>query len=65
MRLTWKEAVAMVFLAAIVVICVAFLNSTSAWLISSARGTAAAVLLLDSQVDDIEQSAIDTWWDDY
>jgi len=26
---------------------------------------AAAVLLLDSQVDNIEQSAVDTWWDDY
>jgi hypothetical protein len=32
--------------AAIVVIYVAFLNSTTAWLISSARGTAGAVLVL-------------------
>ena len=33
-------------MAAIAVICIAFLNSTTAWLISSARGTAAAVLVL-------------------
>jgi len=33
-------------MAAIVVIYIAFLNSTTAWLISSARGTAAAVLVL-------------------
>jgi hypothetical protein len=46
MRLTWKDAVATVFMAAIVIIYVAFLNSTTAWLISSARGTAAAVLIL-------------------
>ena len=46
MRLTWKDAVSTVFMAAIVVIYVAFLNSTTAWLISSARGTAAAALVL-------------------
>ena len=46
MRLTWRDAVATVFMAAIVVIYVAFLNSTTAWLVSSARGTAAAVLVL-------------------
>jgi hypothetical protein len=46
MRLTWKDAVSTVFMAAIVVIYVAFLNSSTAWLISSARGTAAAVLVL-------------------
>jgi hypothetical protein len=46
MRLTWKDAIATVFMAAIVIIYVAFLNSTTAWLISSARGTAAAVLVL-------------------
>jgi hypothetical protein len=46
MRLTWKDAVSTVFMAAIVVIYVAFLNSTTAWLISSARGTTAAVLVL-------------------
>jgi hypothetical protein len=46
MRLTWKDAVSTVFMAAIVVIYIAFLNSTTAWLISSARGTAAAVLVL-------------------
>jgi hypothetical protein len=46
MRLTWKDAVSTVFMAAVVVIYAAFLNSTTAWLISSARGTAAAVLAL-------------------
>lgn len=46
MRLTWKDAVSTVFMAAIAVIYVAFLNSTTGWLISSARGTAAAVLVL-------------------
>ena len=47
MKLTWEDAVAKVFMAAIVVSYAAFLNSTSAWLISSARGTAAGVLMLD------------------
>ena len=46
MKLTWKDAVSTVFIAAIVVIYIAFLNATTAWLISSARGTAAAVLVL-------------------
>lgn len=46
MRLTWKDAVSTVFMAAIAVIYVAYLNSTTAWLISSARGTATAVLVL-------------------
>jgi hypothetical protein len=46
MELTWKDAVSTVFMAAIAVIYVSFLNSTTAWLISSARGTAAAVLVL-------------------
>jgi len=46
MGLTWKDAVSTVFMAAIAVIYVAYLNSTTAWLISSARGTAAAVLVL-------------------
>ena len=46
MRLTWKDAVSTVFMAAIVIIYAAFLNSTTVWLISSARGTAAAVLIL-------------------
>jgi hypothetical protein len=46
MSLTWKDAVSTVFMAAVVVIYVAFLNSTTVWLISSARGTAAAVLVL-------------------
>jgi len=46
MNLSWKDAVSTVFMAAIVVIYMAFLNSTTAWLISSARGTAVAVLVL-------------------
>ena len=46
MRLTWKDAVSTVFMAAIVAIYLAFLNSTTAWLISRARGTATAVLVL-------------------
>ena len=46
MRLTWKDAIAAVFMAAIIIIYAAFLNSTTGWLISSARGTAAAVLVL-------------------
>ena len=46
MRLTWKDAVSTVFMTAIVVIYAAFLGSTTAWLISSVRGTAAAVLVL-------------------
>jgi hypothetical protein len=46
MRLTWKDGVSTVFMAAIVVIYIAFVNSTTAWLISSARGTATAVLVL-------------------
>jgi hypothetical protein len=46
MRLTWKDAVSAVFMAAIAVIYAAFLGSTTAWLISSARGTAVAVLAL-------------------
>jgi hypothetical protein len=46
MSLTWKDAVSTVFMAAVVVIYVAFLNSTTVWLISSARGTAAAVMVL-------------------
>jgi hypothetical protein len=43
MGLTWRDTLATVFMGAIVAIYVAFLNGTHAWLISSARGTAAAV----------------------
>jgi hypothetical protein len=46
MRLTWKDAVATLFMGAIVIVYAAFLNGTSAWLISSARGTTATVLVL-------------------
>jgi len=48
MKQIWKDAVSAVFMGAIVVSYVLFLNSTTAWLISSARGTAAAVLVLGS-----------------
>ncbi len=46
MRLTWKDAVTTVFMGVIVAVYAAFLNGTSLWLISSARGTTAAVLVL-------------------
>jgi hypothetical protein len=46
MSLTWKDAVATLFMAAIVAVYVAFLNGTSLWLTSSARGTTCAVLVL-------------------
>ena len=46
MRLTWKDVVATVFMVVIVAAYVAFLDGTSLWLISSARGTACAVLVL-------------------
>jgi hypothetical protein len=46
MRLTWKDAVTTLFMAVIVAGYVAFLQGTSLWLISSARGTTAAVLVL-------------------
>jgi hypothetical protein len=46
MRLTWKDAVATLFMGGIVAVYVAYLNGTSAWLISTARGTTTAVLVL-------------------
>ena len=46
MGLTWRDGVTAVFMAAIAVIYAAFLGGTSAWLISSARGTTTAVLVL-------------------
>jgi hypothetical protein len=46
MRLTWKDAVATLAVGGIVAVYVAFLTGTSAWLISSARGTTTAVLVL-------------------
>jgi hypothetical protein len=46
MRLTWKDAVTTVVMGGIVAVYVAFLNGTTAWLISSARGTTTAVLVL-------------------
>lgn len=46
MRLTWKDAVSTLFMAAIVAGYLAFLHGTSLWLISSARGTTTAVLVL-------------------
>jgi len=46
MRLTWKDAVSTLFMAGIVAVYLAFLSGTSMWLISSARGTMTAVLVL-------------------
>jgi hypothetical protein len=46
MMLTWKDAVTTLFMGAIVAVYLAFLNGTNLWLISSARGTTAAVLAL-------------------
>jgi hypothetical protein len=46
MRLTWKDAVTTLVVGGIVAIYVAYLNGTSAWLISTARGTTTAVLVL-------------------
>jgi hypothetical protein len=46
MRLTWKDAVSTLFMAGIVAVYLAFLNGTTMWLISSARGTVTAVLVL-------------------
>jgi hypothetical protein len=46
MRLTWKDAVSTLFMAAVVGVYLAFLHGTSLWLISSARGTTTAVLVL-------------------
>jgi len=46
MGLTWRDLVTTLFTGAIAIIYVAFLGGTSAWLISSARGTTTAVLIL-------------------
>jgi len=46
MRLTWKDALSTLFMAAIVAVYLAFLNGTSLWLISSARGATTAVFIL-------------------
>lgn len=46
MGLTWKDVVTTLFMGAIAVVYVAFLGGTSAWLISSARGTTLAVFVL-------------------
>ncbi len=46
MGLTWRDGVTTLFMAAIAAIYAAFLSGTSAWLISSARGTTTAVLVL-------------------
>jgi len=46
MGLTWKDVVTTVFMGAIAAGYAAFLGGTSAWLISSARGTTLAVFVL-------------------
>jgi hypothetical protein len=44
--LTWKDGVSTLFMGAIAAIYLTFLHGTGVWLISSARGTAAAVFIL-------------------
>lgn len=46
MGLTWKDGVSTLFMGAIAAIYLAFLHGTDLWLISSARGTTAAVFVL-------------------
>jgi len=46
MRLTWKDAVSTLFMAAVVAVYLAFRDGTSLWLISSARGATTAVFIL-------------------
>jgi hypothetical protein len=46
MGLSWRDIVTTIFMGVIAVIYVAFLDGTHAWLISSARGTTTAVLVL-------------------
>ena len=46
MGLTWKDGVSTLFMGAIAAIYLTFLHGTGLWLISSARGTTAAVLIL-------------------
>ena len=46
MGLTWKDLLSTMFMGAIAVVYAAFLGGTSAWLISSARGTTLAVFVL-------------------
>jgi hypothetical protein len=46
MMLTWKDAVSALFMAAVVAVYLAFTGGTHLWLISSARGATAAVLVL-------------------
>src|ERR1051325_6680986 len=46
MRLTWKDAVTTLSAGAAVAVCAAFAKGTSLWLIASARGATAVVLVL-------------------
>jgi hypothetical protein len=46
MGLTWKDGVTTLFMGAIAAIYLTFLHGTDLWLISSARGTTAAVFVL-------------------
>jgi hypothetical protein len=46
MGLTWKDGVSTLFMGAIAAIYLTFLHGTGLWLISSARGTTAAVFIL-------------------
>jgi hypothetical protein len=46
MGLTWKDGVSTLFMGAIAAVYLTFLHGTGLWLISSARGTTAAVFIL-------------------
>ncbi len=46
MRLSWKDVITTVFMGAIAAVYATFLGGTSAWLISSARGTTLVVFVL-------------------
>lgn len=46
MGLTWRDLVTTLFMGAIAIVYIQFLGGTSAWLISGARGTTTAVLIL-------------------
>lgn len=46
MRLTWKDGVATVFMAAVVAVYVAFLQGADVVMIDSVRGTTSAILVL-------------------
>lgn len=46
MKLTWRDAVTLPFMTAIIAMYVAHLNGADGWLLSSTRGNATAILVL-------------------